>query len=317
VSADPHIPIDGDTVMDTENLMRDADAAVVATAVAGNHGHQVTGLTLYHGWLSSASRRVRLCLAEKGMPYESVPIDMGKMEHHSPEYLALNPNGVVPALRHHGRPLHESSTICEYLEDLQPEPALRPADAYDRALMRNFVRYTDEKSLPNLLILNWSIALQPGASRWNDAQLAQRLARVPSAERREAWTRIARKPYTDEEKATALANLLQLVDKMEAMLAGAEPAVSDGRTTATSQASRRSPDTAAPRWLLGAHYTLADVAATPFIARIDELAPQALDASAHPLVHDWWRRVRARPSFAAAAFERFDVALQRREASAE
>ena len=55
-------------------------------------------MTLYHGWMSSASRRVRLCLAEKGIAYESVPLDMGKQEHHSPEYLALNPNGVVPTL---------------------------------------------------------------------------------------------------------------------------------------------------------------------------------------------------------------------------
>ncbi|MDB5819493.1 MAG: glutathione S-transferase family protein [Rhizobacter sp.] len=267
---------------------------------------RAAGLTLYHGWLSSASRRVRLCLAEKGMPYESMPIDMGQMEHHSPEYLALNPNGVVPALRHHGRPLHESSTICEYLEDLQPEPALRPAGAYDRALMRNFIRYTDEKSLPNLLILNWSIALQPGASQWTDAQLAERMARVPSAERREAWTRIARKPYSDAEKATALANLLQLVDQMEAMLLG----VSGGDEASTSRDSLE-----ASPWLIGPRYTLADIAATPFIARIDELSPQALDASSHPLVHDWWRRVRARPSFAQANFERFDTALSRREAS--
>ena len=246
-------------------------------------------MKLYHGWLSSASRRVRLCLAEKGMAYESVPIDLSKQEHHSPEYLAMNPNGVVPALRlDNGQSLYESSTICEYLDDISPEPPLRPADAYQRAVMRNFVRWTDEKSLPNLLILNWSISLQPGASQWSDAQLQEKLERIPTAERREAWIRIARKPYSEEEKTSALNKLLALLDKMEEMLA-------EGTTE--------------PGWLMGQPYTLADVAATPFVARIAELAPDAISAAHCPRVTAWWGRMQQRPAFAAARFERFDAAL--------
>lgn len=249
-------------------------------------------MKLYHGWLSSASRRVRLCLAEKGLPYESVPIDMGRQEHHSPAYLAMNPNGVVPALRlDNGASLYESSTICEYLDDLHPEPALRPADAYERAVMRNFVRWTDERSLPHLLILNWSIALQPGASQWSDAQLQERLARIPTAERREAWSRIARQPYTQEEKDAALDKLLALLGKMEAMLEGAE-------------------------WLVGSAYSLADIAAVPFVARIAELAPDAMSAARCPRVAGWWERVRHRPAFAQARFDRFDDALRQRDGAA-
>ena len=247
-------------------------------------------MKLFHGWLSSASRRVRLCLAEKGIAYESVPIDMSKQEHHAPAYLAMNPNGVVPALLlDDGRPLHESSTICEYLDDLQPEPPLRPADPYQRAVMRNFVRWTDEKSLPHLLILNWSIALQPGASQWSDAQLQERLDRIPTAERRAAWIRIARQPYSDEEKHTALTQLLLLVDKMEQMLGGGP-------------------------WLMGDDYSLADIAAVPFIARIAELAPDAFADA--PKVADWWQRVQQRPAYALANIQRFDAALQARQAEA-
>ena len=247
-------------------------------------------MKLFHGWLSSASRRVRLCLAEKGIAYESVPIDMSKQEHHAPAYLALNPNGVVPALLlDDGRPLHESSTICEYLDEMQPVPPLRPADPYQRAVMRNFVRWTDEKSLPHLLILNWSIALQPGASQWTDAQLQERLDRIPTAERRAAWIRIARQPYSDEEKRAALTQLLALVGKMEQML-GAGP------------------------WLMGNDYSLADIAAVPFIARIAELAPDALEDA--PEVADWWQRVQQRPAYALANIERFEVALRARQAVA-
>ncbi|SFP68789.1 glutathione S-transferase [Variovorax sp. OK605] len=249
-------------------------------------------MKLYHGWLSSASRRVRLCLAEKGLPYESIPIDMGRQEHHSPAYLAMNPNGVVPALRlDDGHSLYESSTICEYLDDLHPLPSLRPADAYERAVMRNFVRWTDEKSLPHLLVLNWSIALQPGASQWSDAQLQDKLSRIPTAERREAWLRIARQPYTAEEKAAALDKLLALLDKMEAMLEGGD-------------------------WLVGAGYSLADIAAVPFVARIAELAPDALSTTRCARVAGWWARIQQRPAFAQARLERFDAALRQRDSAA-
>ncbi|PZQ78344.1 MAG: glutathione S-transferase family protein [Variovorax paradoxus] len=248
-------------------------------------------MKLFHGWLSSASRRVRLCLAEKGIAYESVAVDMGRQEHHSPEFLAMNPNGVVPALMlAPGRFLHESSTICEYLDEIQPAPPLRPDDPYERAVMRNFVRWTDDQCLPNLLILNWSLALQPTASRWSDDELQAKLARIPTAERREAWLRIARRPYTEQEKTEALEKLLSLPSRMEAMLAR-------GAT-----------------WLIGERYSLADIAAPPFIARLAELSPQSLGEDTHPRVQAWWQAMQQRPAFAQARLERYDGVLQARAA---
>ena len=248
-------------------------------------------MRLFHAWLSSASRRVRLCLAEKNIPYESVAVDLSRQEQHAPEFLAMNPNGVVPALEiAPGRFLHESSTICEYLDEIQPTPPLRPEDPYERAVMRNFVRWTDEHCLPHLLILNWSLALQPTASQWSDDELQAKLARIPTAERREAWLRIARRPYTEEEKTAALDKLLRLPARMEEMLA-------DGP------------------WLVGGRYSLADIAAAPFIARLAELAPQALAAGTHPRVQAWWQAMQQRPAFAAARLERFDAVLAARAAA--
>lgn len=240
---------------------------------------------LFHGWRSSASRRVRLCLAEKGIDYESRIVDMVKGEQHSPEYLAMNPNGVVPTLLHGKRVLYESSVIAEYLDELHPEPPLRPADPYDRALMRNFVRWIDEHCLPKLIVFNWSISMQPVAGQWDDAQLAERLARIPTAERREAWTRVARKPYTQDEKAEAMRGLLKLLDKMDELLA----------------ANRAS------GWLLGDHFSIADIASVPFVMRISELNPEGL--AAHAAVVDWWQRVQARPAFAAAKIEPYAQSL--------
>lgn len=241
-------------------------------------------LVLYHGWRSSASRRVRLALAEKGLAYESRIVDMVRGEQHTPEYLAMNPNGVVPTLLHDGRVLYESSVICEYLDECFPMPPIRPADPYARSQMRNFVRWIDEHCLPKLIVFNWSVSMQPAASGWTEQELQQRLARVPSAERREAWTRVARRPYTDGEKADAMRGLLGLLDRMRELLA-----------------------CSANGWLVGGAHSIADIAATPFVMRIGELNAAAL--AQVPQVHTWWQHVQARPSFAAARIEPFDASL--------
>jgi glutathione S-transferase len=232
-------------------------------------------LTLHHAWRSSASRRVRLCLEEKGLSYESHPIDLAKMEHHSPEYLKINPNGVIPALMHDGRPLYESGTICEYLDEMFPEPPLRPENAYDRATMRNWIRHADER-IGNLIIFNWVHSLAKTAAKWSDAELAERLKKIPSKERQEAWIRAARKPYTEDERAAARAKLVEMLGRMEENL----------KATA---------------WLAGARYSLADIALVPFVKRIEEeIAPDAVTEARHPRVTEWWKTIQARPAFSRA-----------------
>ena len=169
-------------------------------------------MILHHGWRSSASRRVRLCLAEKGLAYEGHVVDMAAMEHHSPEYLKINPLGVIPTLIHDGRPLHESGTICEYLDETFPAPPLRPETPYERAGMRNWIRHIDGL-IGNLIIFNWRHHLAKTASQWSDQELAEKLKNIPSKERQEAWLRAARKPYTEEERDAARAKLVALLDR--------------------------------------------------------------------------------------------------------
>jgi glutathione S-transferase len=238
--------------------------------------------TLYHGWRSSASRRVRLCLAEKGIAFDSKLIDLTKGEHHAPAFLKLNPNGVIPLLiLEDGRSLYESGTICEYLDETHPDPPLRPADAYGRAEMRNWVRHIDGL-IGNLIIFNWAHSMAKVAQQWTDAELAERLAKVPSKERREAWLRTARRPYTDEERGEARDKLTAgLLDRMEAALQNSD-------------------------WLVGNRYSIADIGAVPFIKRIDEeIAPEEMTPARHPRVAAWWAALQARPAFATARIESF------------
>ena len=89
-------------------------------------------------------RKVRVFLAEKGLEYEHEPlIPMGV----PPEYLEKSPLGKIPCLEHDGKPLPDSSVICQYLERVHPEPALYPAEAYDFARSLWFEEYADTKML--------------------------------------------------------------------------------------------------------------------------------------------------------------------------
>ena len=83
------------------------------------------------------------------------------MEHHSPEYLKINPLGVIPTLIHDGRPLHESGTICEYLDETCPGSAAAAGHPYERAEMRNWIRHIDGL-IGNLIIFNWRHHLAEG-----------------------------------------------------------------------------------------------------------------------------------------------------------
>jgi glutathione S-transferase len=242
-------------------------------------------MVLHHGWRSSASRRVRLCLAEKGLDFESRIVDLTKLEHHTPEYLKLNPNGVIPLLvLEDGRSLYESGTICEYLDETWPEPPLSPSTPYQRAVMRNWIRHVDSL-IGNLIVFNWARSIAKVASRWSDEELAEILKKVPSKERREAWLRASRRPYTDEERAEARRKLVLLLDRMETMLGAGE-------------------------WLLGNGYSIADIAVVPFIKRIDEeIAPDEMQPARHPRVAAWWAAIQARPAFAKARIESFASTL--------
>lgn len=95
-------------------------------------------LRLYGYWRSSAAYRVRIALNLKGLAYESVSVHLIRDggEQHQPEFLAVNPQGLIPVLTDGGRVVRQSLAIIEYLDELHPEPPLLPANARDRARAR-------------------------------------------------------------------------------------------------------------------------------------------------------------------------------------
>ena len=226
------------------------------------------GLDLYHGLASTCSKKVRLCLYEKGLTFRSHLLDLQKFEQHRPEYLALNPLGVVPTLVHDGRPVTESTVIIEYLDDAFPAVKLRPADPFGRARMRLWTKFSDDVAYKAVYAPTWMILSRNAAGALSEADLA----RIPTAERRDRWRKLGEGGFSEAELSQAYQSMVQCLGRAEACLAEGP-------------------------WLAGADYSLADIAMVPFIDRIRNLRPDLMPAEDYPLLYGWYRRLAERPAF--------------------
>jgi maleylacetoacetate isomerase len=96
------------------------------------------GMELYGFWRTSATYRVRVAIALKGLAASEHTVDLDAGEQRSAGFLALNPLGAIPALIVPGQaPLTQSLAILEFLEEAHPEPPLLPANLHGRARVRS------------------------------------------------------------------------------------------------------------------------------------------------------------------------------------
>jgi maleylacetoacetate isomerase len=148
---------------------------------------------LYGYWRSSSSYRVRIALNLKGIAYRQEPVNLvrGDGDQQRPEYRAVNPLGLVPALVHAGRTVTQSIAICEYLEDVFPEPPLLPAGAAGRARVRTLVQTIacEIQPLNNLAVMRYLTAeleqSEDAVQRWYAHWVGRGFAAV------ESWLRDA------------------------------------------------------------------------------------------------------------------------------
>src|SRR5258706_5841128 len=122
---------------------------------------QPTRITLYSGPLSMFGAKVQIAALEKGLDFELVMVAYDSRLGYSPkhaEVLRVNPKGQVPVLVHGDLELFDSTQIFEYLEDLQPTPALWPRDITDRAHARRLEHQSDEVYFPHIIRLSESAA---------------------------------------------------------------------------------------------------------------------------------------------------------------
>lgn len=228
---------------------------------------------LYHFWSSVCSVRARHALEEKGVQWTSRYIDLFKFDQMRPEYLKINPKGVVPTLVHDGQPIAESNIIIEYVDDAFPGPALKPKDALALARMREFLKLTDDE-FPAIVLPTLVKYLIPKLkNRWSEDELSQAAARRPLAFYRDVHGRGVRGEVSPEEIEDCLKRIEGVLDRMEAML---EPGP----------------------WLLGAQFTLADVSVAPYLFRLLALGQERFwSKTRRPCVAAWYDRIAARPAF--------------------
>jgi glutathione S-transferase len=232
-------------------------------------------LKLYHYEPSANSMKPLLCLAEKGIPYESHYVDLHAFEQHSEEFVAINPNGQVPVLIHDGAVINESTVINEYLDEVFPEVRLVPEDPVARANMRIWSKFVDEYFCPALSRLGWSVLIPKIAAQLEAGELDEALKKIPLEEQRQKWLTAATESFTEEELADARRKVCVSMERMEKIL---EKSI----------------------WLAGDEYSLADVNTYSMIVSVQRMVPEAMNEEKTPKSVAWMNRMNARPAVQAA-----------------
>jgi glutathione S-transferase len=229
-------------------------------------------LKLYNAAHSTCSQKVRICLHEKGLAFEDIKLDLGKAKDQlKPEYLKLNPNGVVPTLVDDGEVIIDSSVICEYLDEKFPAPRLSPDNVADRARMRAWMRYLEEVPTVAVRVPSFNMGFLPRFAGLDEQQFRAQQSDVRPI-RKHFYRRMTQNGFKRADVEAAIEQIGSTCARME-------------------QALENGP------WLMGEQYTIADIVVTPSIDRMSDLGFSSIWADKYPRVTDWYARMQARPAF--------------------
>lgn len=225
---------------------------------------------LYNAPQSTCSQRVRFVLNTKQLPFDEVKLNLLEGDQLKPDYLKLNPNGVVPTLDHDGQIVIDSTVITEYLDEVEPEASFTPEDPVARARMRTLMHFIDEMPAAAVRVPTFNLAFLP------KFQAMDRDAFVAMAEskplRKEFMMTMGQTGFPKAEMDAALARLRRAYERMDAEI-----------------------EKSGGPWLLGKDISLADVAAMPALVRMHDLGmPDWQDL---PRVVVWFDNIRAQPAF--------------------
>jgi glutathione S-transferase len=225
--------------------------------------------------MSTCSQKVRLALAEKGLDFTSHHLNLRAADQQKPDYLALNPNGVVPTLRDSGTVVIESTVINEYIDDAWADPPLKPADAAARARMRLWTKQLDEGLHAATGVVSSCIAFRyQHLDARPKEEIEAYLAAMPDAAKRERQTENIFKGVESKFFPAAVRRFDRLLGDMNDALA-------------------KGP------WLAGEDYSLADVAYTPYAVRLSHLQLHGMWRD-RPHYADWFARLTRRPAYETA-----------------
>src|SRR6185312_10686187 len=234
-------------------------------------GARRMAFTLYNAPQSTCSQRVRFVLNAKGLPFTEHKLDLLAGDQLKPEYLALNPNGVVPTLDHDGNIVIDSSVIIEYLDEVAPDASFTPRDPVRRAAMRALMRFIDEMPAAAVRVPTFNLAFLPRFAAMSEAEFLAFAESKPL--RKEFMLAMGRKGFPQKEMDAAMARLRRAYERMDESIK----------------------DSGGP-WLMGRDITLADVSVMPAMVRMADLNRES-DWADLPRVAKWYELIRAQPAF--------------------
>ncbi len=172
-------------------------------------------ITLYHWEPNANSGKPMLALEEKGVAYASHYINMLQFDQHQPEYLAVNPQGTIPAMTHGDLVLTESTAIMEYVDEAFDGPALMPADPQDRWRVRWWMKFMDQWLGPSFSMIGWCTFIGPSLASKTEEEREAMLARIPLPERRVAWRKAMFAEFSEAELAESRRRISKGVELLE------------------------------------------------------------------------------------------------------
>ncbi|HEY6255235.1 MAG TPA: glutathione S-transferase N-terminal domain-containing protein [Xanthobacteraceae bacterium] len=229
--------------------------------------------TLYNAPQSTCSQRVRFVLNAKRLAFTEVKLDLLAGDQLKPDYLKLNPGGVVPTLDHDGKIVIDSAVIGEYLDEVAPEgESFTPPTPFGRARMRALVHFIDEVPAAAIRVPTFNLAFLPRFAAMSEQDFVAFAESKPL--RKEFMFAMGRKGFSDAEMKSALDRLARTLTRMDDEI---------GKSGGP--------------WLLGAQATLADICVMPTIVRMADLGldPMWRDK---PHIAAWLAAIRAHPAFA-------------------
>lgn len=226
-------------------------------------------LTLYHSVESTCSQKVRFVLCEKHLQWQEINLNLRKGDQFKPEYLKLNRKAVVPTLLHDDQVIRESTVIIDYLDDVFPQPALKPAEPIARAAMRLLLKSFDEEVHPSVGILSYAIVLRHQMNSLKSAEaLQQHFSQIVDPMRRQRQQRTHEEGLRSPTAAVAISTLRKVAELMQELLAD-------------------------NTWLTGADFSLADACAAPYMVRINNIGLASIWQD-KPELQQWLERVKQR-----------------------
>jgi glutathione S-transferase len=227
-------------------------------------------LALYHAGPGANSLKALLPLFEKGLAFQSHLMNLLRFEQHEPAFLRINPNGQVPVLVHDGRVLTESTVINEYVDEVFPDVALRPGDAFGRAQMRIWTKFVDEYFCPALSFLGWHAMIRNATRHLKPEELDAHIARIPLQEQQDKWRESAAQVWTVEQLAEWRRKVRASIERMEHGIQGP--------------------------WMLGPQFTLADVSLFAMLIGMPQRHADIVNERDSPRVLEWYARMMRRPA---------------------